>query len=68
LNDAREIDDLGLDEIAQGGVLAIEWADKLPARHDSKRPDRSGTGVVAVSIEHGDGDTRRITIDTAGYA
>src|SRR5688500_6773706 len=27
LNDAREIDDLGLDEITAGGVLAIEWAD-----------------------------------------
>jgi len=30
LDDPREIEDLGLDEIAAGGVLAIEWADKLP--------------------------------------
>ena len=30
LNDPREIDDLGLDEIAAEGVLAIEWAEKLP--------------------------------------
>ena len=30
LNDPREVDDLGLEEIAAGGVLAIEWADKLP--------------------------------------
>ena len=29
LNDEREIEDLGLDEIAGGGVLTIEWADKL---------------------------------------
>src|SRR5712691_877285 len=29
LNDPREIDDLGLDEIAIDGVLAIEWAEKL---------------------------------------
>jgi hypothetical protein len=29
LNDPREIDDLGLDEIAEDGVLAIEWAEKL---------------------------------------
>ena len=28
LDDPREIDDLGLDEIAENGVLAIEWADK----------------------------------------
>src|SRR5262245_37940886 len=32
LNDPREIDDLGLDEIAADGVLAIEWAEKLPRR------------------------------------
>src|SRR5262245_60446174 len=32
LDDAREIDDLGLDELAADGVLAIEWADKLPRR------------------------------------
>ena len=29
LNDAREIDDLGLDELGADGVLAIEWAEKL---------------------------------------
>src|SRR5712664_2868102 len=28
LNDPREIDDLGLDEIAADGVTAIEWAEK----------------------------------------
>src|SRR4051812_19882105 len=30
LDDPREIDDLGLDEIAADGVMAIEWADKHP--------------------------------------
>ena len=29
LDDPREVDDLGLDEIAEDGVLAIEWAEKL---------------------------------------
>src|SRR5829696_1827406 len=43
LEDARELDDLGLDEIAADGVLAIEWAEKLP-----RPPD----GAVHVSIEH----------------
>jgi len=54
LNDPREIDDLGLDEIADEGVLAIEWAEKMRAA-----PPES----IRVSIEH-DGDSdRRITIE-----
>ena len=53
LNDAREIDELGLEEIAADAVLAIEWAEKRP------RPMR---GAVEVRIEHGDGDTRRLSI------
>jgi tRNA threonylcarbamoyladenosine biosynthesis protein TsaE len=53
LNDPREIDDLGLEEIASEGVLAIEWAEKLRAG-----PGRS----VAVRITHGDGDARTIDI------
>ena len=53
LNDAREIEDLGL-EMADEGVLAIEWAEKLP---------RVVPGAIAVRIEHRDGDTRAITID-----
>jgi tRNA threonylcarbamoyladenosine biosynthesis protein TsaE len=56
LNDPREIDDLGLDEIAEGGVLAIEWAEKLP---------RAIAGAIAVRIEHADGDTRRIAVSRA---
>ena len=51
LDDPREIDDLGLDEIAADGVLAIEWAEKLP------RP--LGWTPIRVTIEHaGDGDAR----------
>ena len=55
LNDAREIDDLGLEELGSGGVIAIEWADKLP---------RPIPGSIAVRIEHGDGDTRTIRIES----
>src|SRR6185436_14396473 len=53
LNDPREIDDLGLDEIAEEGVLAIEWAEKWP------RPPRD---AMTVRISHGDADTRTIEI------
>ena len=53
LDDSREIDDLGLAEIAADGVLAIEWAHKLP---------RSLADAVTVRIQHGDGDERSISI------
>jgi tRNA threonylcarbamoyladenosine biosynthesis protein TsaE len=53
LNDGREIDDLGLDEIASSGVLAIEWADKLP---------RTPANAILVRIEHGEADERSIAI------
>jgi len=53
VNDPREVEDLGLDEIAADGVLAIEWADKLP---------RTVQGAVLVRIVHGDGDSRTITL------
>ncbi len=52
LNDSREVDDLGLDEIATDGVMAVEWAEKLPRRPAS---------AVVVRIQHGDGDERMIT-------
>lgn len=54
LDDPREIEDLGLDEIAGDGVLAIEWAEKLPARRYEK--------AITVEIEHGDGDARTIRV------
>ena len=53
LDDPREIDDLGLEEIGADGVLAIEWAEKLP------HPPHA---AIEVRIAHGDGDTRRLTI------
>ena len=54
LNDPREVDDLGLDEIAEDGVLAIEWAERHP------RPPRD---VVRVRIEHAGETERRIVIE-----
>src|SRR5581483_4992437 len=57
LNDPREVEDLGLEEIAADGVLAIEWAEKLP---------RPPAGAIIVRLEHADGDTRRLTIGTLG--
>jgi len=53
LDDAREIDDLGLEELGLESVLAIEWAEKLP---------RPIVGATEVRLEHGSGDERRVTI------
>ena len=55
LNDPREIDDLGLDELTADGVLAIEWAEKLP---------RPSPGAIVVRIAHGDADSRTVTLTT----
>lgn len=57
LDNPREIDDLGLDEIADEGVLAIEWAEKWPGR-----PRRA----ITVHLGHGDGDAREIEITLTG--
>jgi tRNA threonylcarbamoyladenosine biosynthesis protein TsaE len=57
LNDPREVDDLGLEEIAAEGVLAIEWAERLP------RPPRDGLRVL---LEHAGETERRITITRIG--
>jgi tRNA threonylcarbamoyladenosine biosynthesis protein TsaE len=56
LNDPREIDDLGLDEIAANGVLAIEWAERLP----HAPPD-----ATRVTLEHAGESARRVTIENA---
>ena len=51
-----EVDDLGLDEMTlDGGVTAVEWPDRLP---------RKFAGAVHVRIDHGEGDTRSIVIDS----
>jgi tRNA threonylcarbamoyladenosine biosynthesis protein TsaE len=54
LNDRREIEDLGLEEIGAAGVLAIEWAEKLP---------RAPSDAIEVRITHGDGDVRVVEIN-----
>ena len=53
LDDPREIDDLGLEEIGVDSVLAIEWAEKLPRRV---------AGATEVRIQHDAGDARRISV------
>jgi tRNA threonylcarbamoyladenosine biosynthesis protein TsaE len=53
LDDPREIDDLGLDELGIGAVLAIEWAEKLP---------NGGPDAISVRITTEEGDTRVIEI------
>jgi tRNA threonylcarbamoyladenosine biosynthesis protein TsaE len=55
LDDPREIVDLGLDEIALDGILAVEWAEKLDARLTPSR-------YVEVRIAHGEGDARTIQL------
>ena len=48
------VDDLGLEELSIGGVVAVEWAERLPRPID---------GSVSVKIEDLGGNTRRITIE-----
>ena len=59
LDDPRELDDLGLEEIAEAGVLAIEWAEKL---------SQATHGAVRVSIEHAGETARRLTLTGPGAA
>jgi tRNA threonylcarbamoyladenosine biosynthesis protein TsaE len=51
---SAEVDDLGLDEVGQEGVLAIEWAEKL---------SRPIPGAISILLEDLGGDCRRITLD-----
>lgn len=53
LDSAAAVDDLGLEELVGDGVLAVEWAERLPRRIE---------GSVTVRIEDLGGETRRITI------
>jgi tRNA threonylcarbamoyladenosine biosynthesis protein TsaE len=48
-----EVDDLGLDALAANGVVAIEWAERMPRRDD---------GAIHVTLEHAGEDHRRIVI------
>jgi len=56
LGDPREVEDLGLDEIAADGVLAVEWAERLPD------PPRN---AIRVTLEHSGDAGRRVTIEKA---
>jgi tRNA threonylcarbamoyladenosine biosynthesis protein TsaE len=60
IEDPREFDELGLDEIAEDGVLAIEWAEKLDAR---PKPSR----YVTVRIAHAGESERRVTVERTKY-
>ncbi len=53
LNDVREIDDLGLEELGLDSVLAIEWAEKLPW---------APSGAIRVAITHEGESERRLEI------
>jgi len=53
LDNSREIDDLGMDEIAADGVLAIEWGEKL-----REAPD----GAIGIRISDAEGDKRTIEL------
>src|ERR671912_674099 len=53
LESGAAVDDLGLEELASGAVVAIEWAERLP---------RPLEGSVTVKIDDLGGDARRITL------
>jgi tRNA threonylcarbamoyladenosine biosynthesis protein TsaE len=48
------VGDLGLDEVSAGGVLAIEWAERMQT---------VAPGAIHVAIDDLGGDERRITIE-----
>jgi tRNA threonylcarbamoyladenosine biosynthesis protein TsaE len=56
IGDPREFEELGLDEIALEGVMAIEWADRLP----DPLPD-----ATRVTIEHASETERTVTVTNA---
>jgi tRNA threonylcarbamoyladenosine biosynthesis protein TsaE len=58
LNDPREIDDLGLEELGTDSVLAIEWAEKLrepPADAIRVKITDAGVSDRVVTVEGNDG-------------
>jgi tRNA threonylcarbamoyladenosine biosynthesis protein TsaE len=54
LDSGAAVDDLGLEEMADGAVVAVEWAERLPRQLD---------GSVTVKIADLGADARRITIE-----
>jgi tRNA threonylcarbamoyladenosine biosynthesis protein TsaE len=55
LDDPREVDELGLEELGLNSVLAIEWAEKWP---------RSPPEALRVAIAHAGENGRLITVET----
>ena len=53
LNNSVAVDDLGLEELGSGAVVAVEWAERM---------GRAPEGSITVKIEDAGGDSRRITI------
>ena len=53
LDSAAAVDDLGLEELGSGAVVAVEWAERM-----GQIPE----GSVSVTIEDTGSDSRRITI------
>ncbi len=48
-------DELGLEQLPGGGVLAVEWADRII--------DPAWPRQIVVRLEHAGGNRRRITVD-----
>ena len=61
LDDPREFDDLGLDEIGAGGVVAVEWADKLPPGALGALGSQ-GAVRVQIVLDEDEGDVRTIRL------
>jgi tRNA threonylcarbamoyladenosine biosynthesis protein TsaE len=52
---SAEVDDLGLEELAEDAVIAVEWADRWP---------RAPADAIVVKMESLGSDRRKITITT----
>lgn len=53
LESSAAVDDLGLEELGNGAVVAVEWAERM-----ARAPEDS----IVVKIEDAGGDARRITL------
>lgn len=54
--DENELFEIGWDDyIAQGGICAVEWSDRIP--------NALPPGTITVAIENTGGDSRRLEID-----
>ena len=54
LENTAAVEDLGLEELGNGAVVAVEWAERMA---------RAPEGSVTVKIEDAGGNSRRSTID-----